>query len=103
MQAGGCLTRGSLRAILLRIVLLKGLVVHALPTAAAVLIASLVCQGAALSQESYPSKPLRIIVPYAAGGGIDILGRTIGQQLAERWKQPAVVDNKPGVSGAIGT
>ena len=58
--------------------------------------------GPALGQEPYPSKPLRIIVPFAPGGGIDILGRTLGQKLSERWKQPVVIENKPGASGAIG-
>ena len=58
--------------------------------------------GVAQAQDPYPSKPLRIIVPFAPGGGIDILGRTLGQKLSERWKQPVVIENKPGASGAIG-
>ncbi len=58
--------------------------------------------GVARAQDPYPSKPLRIIVPFAPGGGIDILGRTLGQKLSERWKQPVVIENKPGASGAIG-
>jgi len=64
-------------------------------------LAVLAC-APALAQDAYPAKPLRIIVPFAPGGGIDILGRTLGQKLSERWKQPVVIENKPGASGAIG-
>ena len=46
--------------------------------------------------QTWPSKPLRVVVPYPAGGGIDVLSRVIGQQLTERWGQPVVVDNRPG-------
>ena len=52
--------------------------------------------------QDYPSKPIRIIVPYAAGGGVDILARLVGQQLSERWKQPVVVENQGGGSNTIG-
>ena len=51
---------------------------------------------------AYPEKPLKIIVPYSAGGAADTTARLIGQKLAERLKQPVVVENKPGASGTIG-
>jgi tripartite-type tricarboxylate transporter receptor subunit TctC len=54
------------------------------------------------SAQSFPQKPVRIVVPFAPGGGSDVLARAIGQKLAARWKQPVVVDNKPGAGGALG-
>ncbi len=65
-------------------------------------LAGLLAVSLSQAQDAYPAKPLRIIVPFAPGGGIDILGRTLGQKLSERWKQPVVIENKPGASGAIG-
>lgn len=52
--------------------------------------------------DAYPTKPIRWIVPYAAGGGSDFLARTIGQGLSTKVGQPVVVDNKPGGNTAIG-
>jgi tripartite-type tricarboxylate transporter receptor subunit TctC len=57
--------------------------------------------GAAFAQ-SWPSKPVKIIVPYPPGGTSDILARAVGQKLSEEWKQPVVVENKPGATGNIG-
>ncbi len=53
--------------------------------------------------EGYPSKPIRIIVPYPPGGFNDTLARTIGQKLTEKWGQPVIVDNRPGGGTTIGT
>ena len=52
--------------------------------------------------QPYPDRPIKIIVPYAAGGAVDIVARNIGQPLAEALKQPVVVDNRPGASANIG-
>ena len=53
--------------------------------------------------ESYPSKPVHVVVAFSAGGTTDILARSVGQQLSERFKQPFIIDNKPGAGGNIGT
>ncbi len=50
----------------------------------------------------YPSKQIRLIVPFVAGGPNDILARAVGQRLTERWGQPVVIDNRPGAGGNIG-
>ncbi|WP_354685136.1 tripartite tricarboxylate transporter substrate binding protein [Cupriavidus necator] len=58
--------------------------------------------GRAFAQQPYPNKPIRLIVPYPAGGGTDTVGRLVGQRLAESLGQPVVVENKPGASGMLG-
>ena len=57
----------------------------------------------AVEAQSYPARTVRLIVPFAAGGSTDIIGRTVGQKLNELWGQPVVVDNRPGGSTVIGT
>jgi len=52
--------------------------------------------------QSYPNRLIKVIVPYAAGGAVDIVARTIAQPLAEALKQPVIVDNRPGASANIG-
>ena len=53
--------------------------------------------------QSFPSRPVTLIVPFSPGTGIDILARVIAPKLAEKWGQPVVVENKAGASGNIGT
>ena len=53
--------------------------------------------------QAYPTRPVRIVVAFTAGGTTDILARSVGQQLSERLKQPFVIENKPGAGGNIGT
>ena len=52
--------------------------------------------------QTYPAKPLRFIVPYAAGGTSDILARQLGPKLSDAWGQPVIVENKPGANGNVG-
>ena len=56
-----------------------------------------------LAAQSYPSRPIRMIMPYPAGGGADIVGRALAPKLAESLGQQVVVDNRPGASGNIGS
>jgi tripartite-type tricarboxylate transporter receptor subunit TctC len=68
------------------------------------LAAALLCfsfAGAAPAQQ-YPGKPIRLIVPYAAGGTSDILARQIGPKLTEAWGQPVIVENRTGANGNVG-
>lgn len=67
--------------------------------AAAILLAAMPVAGA-LAQ-GFPAKPVRIVVPFAAGGAVDTVARALGQKLAESWRQPVLVDNRPGAGGNI--
>lgn len=69
----------------------------------AALAAPLLLPVAGRAQEAFPSRPVRIVVSFTAGGTTDIIARLVGQQLAERWGQPVVIDNRPGAGGNIGT
>jgi tripartite-type tricarboxylate transporter receptor subunit TctC len=66
-----------------------------------ILLASAALSAAGASAQSYPAKPVRLVVPFAAGGAVDTVARALGQKLMESWKQPVLVDNRPGAGGNI--
>jgi len=67
-------------------------------------LASLVlATGAAHAQTNFPERPVRWIVPFPAGGSVDLVGRAIGQKLSELWGQQIVIDNRPAAGGRVGT
>ncbi len=61
----------------------------------------MVAAAAAASAQSFPSKPVHIFVPYPAGGGVDVLTRTLGDVVSKQWGQSVVVENRPGAGGVI--
>ena len=67
------------------------------------LLATVVFHGPTFAQTIYPNKPIRMIVPYAAGGAADITARIVGQKMSEGLGVPVVIDNRGGANGNIGT
>jgi tripartite-type tricarboxylate transporter receptor subunit TctC len=78
---------------------MRGLLVTALTGAA---LLSAIADGRAQSADDYPNRPIRIIVPQAAGAGIDLQARVLAQKMGELWGQQGVVDNRPGANAIIG-
>ncbi|WP_024507220.1 tripartite tricarboxylate transporter substrate binding protein [Bradyrhizobium sp. ARR65] len=69
--------------------------------AVATALALLAANGVAAAQTAFPSKPVHIFVPYAAGGAVDILARTLGDVVSRQWGQTVVVENRPGAGGVV--
>jgi len=59
--------------------------------------------GAAIAQDDFPNRPVTIISAFPPGGTVDLLARTLGQRLMEKWKQTVIVENRPGASGIVGS
>src|SRR3954466_10979614 len=62
----------------------------------------LACAGACATAQGYPTRPVRLVVPFAPGGSADLVARLIGQKLGDTWGQQVIVENKGGGSGMIG-
>lgn len=71
--------------------------------AAVPLVALALAGPCAAQSEAYPNRPVRLIVPFAPGGPTDTVARVMGEQLQRQWKQPVVIDYKPGAGTVVGT
>jgi tripartite-type tricarboxylate transporter receptor subunit TctC len=65
-------------------------------------LAALLCMPLLAAAQAFPTKPMRMVVPYAAGGATDVLARPIAQKLSEQMGQPVIVENRPGANATIG-
>src|ERR1700733_10084503 len=67
----------------------------------AALVWFLAASGLAPAQDAFPSRPVHLLVPFPPGGAVDIVARTLGDELSRRWGQPIVIENRPGAGGTI--
>ena len=70
-------------------------------SAVAAIVVALLAGAAAVAQSNFPTRPVRIFVPYPAGGGVDILTRTLGDVVSRQWGQTVLVENRPGAGGVV--
>lgn len=63
---------------------------------------ALSCSTLSLAADSYPSRPIEIVVPYAAGSSLEVVARSVGEAYVETLGEPAIIINMPGASGSIG-
>src|SRR5579872_2894966 len=68
---------------------------------AAICATAVFVTGGAAAQAPFPSRPVHLFVPYAAGGGVDILARTLADAVSRQWGQPVIVENRPGAGGVV--
>jgi len=66
------------------------------------LVVSVLFAGTTFAQDAFPSRPVTLVVPVGTGGGTDLVARQLAKMLSTQWRQPVVVDNKPGAAGLIG-
>jgi tripartite-type tricarboxylate transporter receptor subunit TctC len=66
------------------------------------LLLALACMSSAHAQETYPNKPVRVVIPFPPGGTLDKVGRMLAQRLSEQWGHSVLIDNRPGGNGVIG-
>ena len=76
---------------------------HSLSVIRTLALAAALLPGATATAQTYPHKPVRVIVPFSPGGGSDVVARLVGPRLAERLGQPVVIINQPAASGVVGT
>ena len=69
----------------------------------ALLVAVALAGATSAFAQGYPSRPVKILVAFTAGGTTDIMARSLAQRLSEKYKQPFVIENRPGAGGNIGT
>src|SRR5262245_8986046 len=67
------------------------------------LVAGLLLAGGAALAQDFPSRQVTILAPFPPGGGVDIISRTLGQDLEKRWGRPVIIENRPGAGGVVAT